>query len=72
MLGTASVLWFFATDDIWFPLSYAIVAMYAVLIMWVSRAYYASWKAEEAKLNLVLLLLVDAAPEDSEDDEPEH
>lgn len=68
----ASISWFFASDDVWYPLAYVLVAIYAMMLMWGSRFLYASLKAEEAKLNLVLLLLVDADPEDAEDDEPEY
>lgn len=49
--------------------TYTVLATFGVLCMWASRSYYASWRAAEAKLNLVLLLLVDAAPED--EDEPD-
>ena len=68
----ASIAWFFASDDIWYPLAYMAVAAYAMLLMWGSRFLYASLKAEEAKLDFVLLVLAAGIPESETTDEPEY
>lgn len=67
----ASIIWFFVADDVWYALSYMLAATYAVMLMWGSRFLYASLKAEEAKLDFVLLVLASGTPEDETDDEPE-
>jgi Flp pilus assembly protein TadB len=60
---------FFYGESMLGAAAYAVLATFGLLCLWVSRGYYASWKAEEAKLNLALRLMIDAAPED--EDEPD-
>jgi hypothetical protein len=69
MLAAASVSWFFSSDDLWYPIAYMIVALFAVWGIWACRATYASLKAEEAKLNLVLMILAATAPKGEAEDE---
>jgi membrane protein YdbS with pleckstrin-like domain len=69
LLVVASILWFFVEDGTWFALAYMLVALLAILGMWAARAAYASMKAGEVRLNLVLTILAGTATRGEADDE---
>jgi membrane protein YdbS with pleckstrin-like domain len=71
ILAAASVSWFFASDDLWYSIAYMFVALVAVWGIWACRATYASLKAAEARLNLVLTILAAGSTESEAEDEPD-